>query len=412
MSDVLKIESNRRLYANVDLTDVHEFSDSEIEKVLSFQKTHEAYKETPLKSLDAMAEHLNVSKVYVKDESYRFGLNAFKVMGGIYSIACCLAEKLQLPIEKLSFDMLKTGEVKKELGDLTFISATDGNHGRGIAWVARELGLKSVIRMPKGSSLKRLAAIRAEGADAEICDVNYDETVRLCEQIARKNDYLMIQDTAWPGYEKIPLWIMQGYAAIAKEISEQIPEPPTHIFLQAGVGSYAGGIAAYFLHKYPDAPPKIVLVEPDQADCYFQSFAREDGAMQSVGGDMATIMAGLACGEPNHTAFEILSRYTYGAVSCPDEVTALGMRIYGNPLYGDPQVVSGESGAVTMGVLYLLCTEVSLENGRKELGINESSRILLISTEGDTDPQSYREIVWKGGYPNLKRDLRGELNVG
>jgi len=411
LSDVLKTEKNRRQWSHVDSSDVQEFSEAKIDTVLSFQRTHDRYAETPLRSLDALAGELGVSKVYVKDESYRFGLNAFKVMGGIYAIANCLAEKLKLPIEDLSFEMLKDKKVKEQLGDLTFISATDGNHGRGIAWVAHELGLKSVIRMPKGSSLKRLEAIQAEGADVEISDVNYDETVRICDQMARENGYLMIQDTSWPGYEKIPLWIMQGYAAIAMEILDQLPEPPTHILLQAGVGSYAGGIAGYFLHKYPEAPPKIILVEPNQADCYFKSFENEDGAMQSVGGEMATIMAGLACGEPNQAAYEFLCKYAYGAISCSDEVTALGMRIYGNPMKGDAQVISGESGAVTMGALYLLCSEAALVSSKKELAIDRSSRVLLISTEGDTDAESYRNIVWKGEYPNLLGKLRDELNV-
>ncbi|MET1249935.1 diaminopropionate ammonia-lyase [Sporolactobacillus sp. STCC-11] len=408
---MLKTEKNKGLWNHVDKADVQDFSEAVVDKVLAFQNTHKSYRETPLRSLNKLAGEFGVSKIYVKDESYRFGLNAFKVMGGIYAIANCLAERLKLPIEALSFEMLKSTKVREKIGDLTFISATDGNHGRGIAWVARELGLKSVIRMPKGSSQRRLEAIQSEGADVAISDVNYDDTVRICEQMACENGYLMIQDTSWPGYEKIPLWIMQGYAAIAKEISAQLLEPPTHIFLQAGVGSYAGGIAGYFLHKYPDAPPKIILVEPNQADCYFKSFEREDGAMQSVGGDMATIMAGLACGEPNRAAYEFLSKYSYGALSCSDDVTALGMRVYGNPLRGDDQVISGESGAVTMGALYLLCTEVQFATDRKKLAINESSRILLISTEGDTDKQSYHDIVWKGRYPNLIGKSRDELNV-
>ncbi|MFT8310809.1 MAG: diaminopropionate ammonia-lyase [Sporolactobacillus sp.] len=408
---MLKTEKNKGLWSHVDAADVQDFSEAVVEKVLAFQKTHKSYRATPLRSLDALAGELGVSKIYVKDESYRFGLNAFKVMGGIYAIANCLAEKLGLPIEALSFEKLKTKKVREQIGDLTFISATDGNHGRGIAWIARELGLKSVIRMPKGSSQRRLESIQAEGADVAISDVNYDDTVRICEQMARENGYLMIQDTSWPGYEEIPLWIMQGYAAIAKEISDQLPEAPTHIFLQAGVGSYAGGISGYFLHKYPDAPPKIILVEPNQADCYFKSFEQKDGAMQSVGGDMATIMAGLACGEPNRAAYAFLSKYSYGALSCSDDVTALGMRIYGNPLRGDDQVISGESGAVTMGALYLLCAEAGFAADKNKLAIDDTSRILLISTEGDTDKQSYHDIVWKGRYPNLIGKSRDELNV-
>lgn len=407
----LKTEKNKGLRTQINLDELKNFRDEEIQKALSFQKTHRAYRKTPLRNLNAMSEKLNISKLYVKDESYRFGLNAFKVMGGIYAVARCLADKMQISLDKLSFETLKSEVAKYELSDLIFISATDGNHGRGIAWVARELGLKSIIRMPKGSSQKRLAAIRAEGADAEISNVNYDETVRICDRMASENSYLMVQDTSWPGYEKIPLWIMQGYASIAREITEELDEAPTHIFLQAGVGSYAGAIAAYFLQHFHQSPPKIVLVEPDKADCYFRSFARSDGAMESVTGEMTTIMAGLACGEPNRTAFDMLSHYTYGAVSCLDNVTALGMRVLGNPLQGDAKIVSGESGAVTMGALYLLCSEKYFEKDRLSLEIDENSRVLLISTEGDTDRESYRNIVWKGDYPIAHPESRSEQYV-
>ncbi|RYL92751.1 diaminopropionate ammonia-lyase [Sporolactobacillus sp. THM7-4] len=400
------------LRTEINLDELRDFRDEEIQKVLSFQKTHCAYSKTPLRNLNALSGRLNISRLYVKDESYRFGLNAFKVMGGIYAIAHYLADKMNISLDRLSFGKLKKEVVIHGLHDTTFISATDGNHGRGIAWVARELGVKSIIRMPKGSSKKRLAAIRAEGADVKISDVNYDETVRICSRMASENGYLMVQDTSWPGYERIPLWIMQGYAAIAKEIIEEMETPPTHVFLQAGVGSYAGAIAAYFLQHFYQNPPKIVLVEPNKADCYFRSFARSDGGMECVTGEMPTIMAGLACGEPNRTAFDMLSHYAFGAVSCLDNVTALGMRVLGNPLKGDERIISGESGAVTMGALYLLCTEKCFEKDRLNLEINEHSRILLISTEGDTDQESYRDIVWKGAYPIVQREPGSEQYVG
>lgn len=375
------------------------FQDEEVHKVHEFQKTHKAYTKTPLYQLKNLAAYLGVADIRVKDESQRFGLNAFKVMGGIYAVGKYLAERLGESIENLSFAELQSPRIKEMLGELTFISATDGNHGRGVAWAARELGQKSVIYLPKGSSLQRLEAIRNEGAEADITQLNYDDTVRLCADMASKNGWVMVQDTAWEGYDDIPLWIMQGYASMAKEIVEDFNEvqPPTHIFLQAGVGSFAAAIAGYMVQHYRDNPPKIVVVEPDQADCYYRSFSSAEGKREIVTGDMNTIMAGLACGEPNTRAFRILRQYALGAFSCHDKMAALGMRVYGNPLKDDPRVVSGESGAVTLGLLYYL--RKNNPQICEELLLNSQSRVLLISTEGDTDAQDYQRVVWEGHCP-------------
>ena len=376
------------------------FKENEVHKIHSFQKTHPAFTETPLHHLQELAKYLNIADIRVKDESYRFGLNAFKVLGGIYAIGKYLAGRLGKDIANLSFSSLLSDDVKNQIGELTFISATDGNHGRGVAWAARELGHKSVIYLPKGSSLKRLDAIRNEGAFAEITDVNYDDTVRMCAQLAEENGWIMVQDTAWDGYDEIPLWIMQGYASIAKEIEEQLKKssakPPTHVFLQAGVGSFAAAIAACMIEFYPEAPPKIIVVEPDEADCFYRSFSSRSGNREIVSGHMNTIMAGLACGEPNTRAFRLLRQYAIGSVSCSDSVAALGMRVYGNPLRKDPQIVAGESGAVTLGLLHYLRTDQKYEEVCNEMMLNSDSRILLISTEGDTDPNFYRKIVWEG----------------
>ncbi|MED4206645.1 diaminopropionate ammonia-lyase [Neobacillus mesonae] len=382
------------------------FQEKEVEVIHSFQKTHKAYTETPLFHLKNLAEHLDVADIRVKDESYRFGLNAFKVMGGIYAVAKYLADRLGERIENLSFEELQSPRVKDTLGEITFISATDGNHGRGVAWAARELGHKSVIYMPKGSSQVRLEAIRKEGATADITELNYDDAVRMCADLAIQNNWVMVQDTAWEGYDHIPLWIMQGYCTLGKEIIDQLHrdegEPPTHIFLQAGVGSFAAGIAAYMVQHYRENPPIVVVVEPDQADCYYKSFSNKEGKREIVTGMMDTIMAGLACGEPNTRAFRILRQYARGAFSCHDSIAALGMRIYGNPLKDDPHVISGESGAGTLGLLYYLRKFEGNQTVCQELALDSQSRILLISTEGDTDPDHYRKIVWEGSCPIMK----------
>ncbi|MBY0221334.1 diaminopropionate ammonia-lyase [Sporosarcina aquimarina] len=400
---LIKWVKNKFKNNEINKGDLDNFEIKNIQNILKFQQTHPSYTHTPLYSLSRLASYLDVSMIQTKDESQRFGLNAFKVLGGIYAIAMYIAKQLGEEIENLSFDKLKDPSVKARLGDLTFISATDGNHGRGVAWAARELGFKSVIYMPKGSSLQRLEAIRSEGALADIQDVNYDDTVRICARLAEKNGWIMVQDTAWEGYHEIPLWIMQGYSAMAHEIVEQwnqtSEQPPTHLFLQAGVGSFAAGIAGYILQVYGEQAPKIIIVEPNQADCFYQSFLTEKGEREFVGGAMSTEMAGLACGEPNTEAFKLLRSYSTGVLSCDDAIATVGMRVYGNPLKGDPSVISGESGSVTLGVVYYLRKFMKDLSLNDELGLDENARILVINTEGDTDEENYRKIVWDGFLP-------------
>ena len=400
----VKLATNHFYSSEYIEEELSNFKEEQIKSIHEFQKTHRLYTETPLYHLKHLAEHLNVADIRVKDESQRFGLNAFKVMGGIYAIAKYLADCLGENIENLSFEELQSPRVKEQLGELTFITATDGNHGRGIAWAARELGHKSVVYMPKGSTNRRLQAIRDEGAEAAITDINYDDTVRLCADLAHENGWILVQDTAWEGYEDIPLWIMQGYASIAKEIVEQLDvdngQQPTHIFLQAGVGSFAAAIAGYMVEHYRNNPPIVVVVEPEHADCYYRSFSSKEGTREIVSGDMNTIMAGLACGEPNTDAFRLLRQYAKGTFSCNDNIAALGMRVYGNPLKYDPRVISGESGAVTLGLLYHLRKIASDPAVNNEISLDSNSRILLISTEGDTDPATYQKVVWEGLCPN------------
>ena len=381
-------------------------SASEMQKVKGFHMSFPEYTETPLRSLDNLANQLGVKGIYVKDESYRFGLNAFKVLGASFAIAKYLAKRLQVDIEELSFSMLASPEIREKLGEITFVTATDGNHGRGVAWAARQLEQKAVVYMPKGSSLTRLENIRAEGATASITELNYDEAVRLAAEKAKEHGWVMVQDTAWEGYEEIPEWIMQGYGTIATESLEQLQrigiEKPTHVFLQAGVGSFAGAIQGCFASRFGHERPKTVVVEASVADCLYQSALANDEKPRIVGGAMDTIMAGLACGEPNHVGWNILRDYSDLFFSCPDKVSAKGMRVLGNPIGSDYRVISGESGAVTAGLLTLILEKEYLAETKKNLELNQDSRILVISTEGDTDPEKYRSIVWDGEYPSYE----------
>jgi diaminopropionate ammonia-lyase len=375
-------------------------SKEEIEKAKRFHESFEQYSKTPLVELQELSKHIGVKGIYLKDESYRFGLNAFKVLGGSFAMAKYMAKRLKRDISELPYKKLISEEIRNELGEVTFVTATDGNHGRGVAWTANQLQQKSVVYMPKGSSTVRLNNIRAEGAEASITDMNYDDAVRLAAKYAKENNGVMVQDTAWEGYEEIPAWIMQGYGTMALEAIEQLNdrgvEKPTHIFLQAGVGSMAGGVQGVFASIYGENAPITTIVESNLADCIYKSAAAGDGQPRDVGGDMQTIMAGLACGEVNTIGWDILKNHSSMFVSSPDWVAANGMRILGNPIKGDKQVISGESGAVTTGLLIEIMTNYNYKELRNKLKLDENSRVLLISTEGDTDPYKYKNIVWQG----------------
>lgn len=369
----------------------------EVKKARSFHESFPQYSETPLADLKGMAEYLGLDRVCVKDESYRFGLNAFKVLGGSYAIARYIGEETGKDISELPYSVLTSQELREKFGTATFYSATDGNHGRGVAWAANKLHQKSVIIMPKGSTVTRLDHIKAENAEAWISDVNYDECVRQAAKLAEKTEHgVMVQDTAWEGYEKIPAWIMEGYGTMADEAGDQYGERPTHIFVQAGVGSLAGAVVGYFANRYRENPPVMVVVEASAADCLYRGAAAGDGEIRIVDGDMETIMAGLACGEPNITSWDILKNHVSCFISLEDCAAARGMRMLAAPLKGDRQVVSGESGAASFAALAAIMRKDEYKELREELGLGKDSKVLCFSTEGDTDPERWKNIVWEG----------------
>lgn len=339
---------------------VAHMSPEEMKKASEFHKSFPQYAVTPLTRLQSLADYLGLSRIYVKDESFRFGLNAFKVLGGSYAIARYIAGQLGKDIREVPYSVLTSEALRQEFGQATFFTATDGNHGRGVAWAANRLGQKCVVHMPKGSTQTRKEHIARENATVTIEDMNYDECVRLAAKEAAETEHgIIIQDTAWDGYEEIPTWIMQGYGTMALEADHQLEEDgcrPTHIFVQAGVGSLAGAVIGYFSNRYPDNPPIMVVVEAGAANCLYRSAKKADGSRVDVTGDMLTIMAGLACGEANTVSWDILRNHASAFVSCPDWVSANGTRIYGAPLPGDTRVISGESGSVPMGLLHAVMT--------------------------------------------------------
>lgn len=362
-----------------------------------FHKGIASYERTPLAAFPALADRLGVKGIYAKDESKRFSLNAFKGLGGSYAMFRILCRKLGLDPETTTLKDLTGGEYREELGRTEFVTCTDGNHGRGVSWAAGLFGCRAHVFMPRGTREVRAEAIRKVGpAEVIITDLSYDDTVLLAKEMSEKHGWILIQDTAWDGYEKIPTWIIQGYLTLASEATEQLERlsvRPTHVFLQAGVGSMAGGVLAYLADYYGDRKPVAAIVEPEAANCIFASAEAGDGNTRSVEGIAVTMMAGLNCGTPCKTIWPVLRDFAEFFISCEDSVAALGMRTYAAGLDGDPAVISGESGAATLGAAVRILTDESLAGVREAMNLNADAVIFLINTEGDTDPENYRRTV-------------------
>ena len=377
---------------------------SEIERVRAFHSSFPQYSVTPLACLDGMAKRLGLGGLYVKDESWRFGLNAFKVLGGSFAMARYIAGETGKSIEEMTYDYMTGEQLLKDFGQATFFTATDGNHGRGVAWAARKLGQKAVVHMPRDTVQMRYDNVAKEGAKVTIDDLNYDDCVRVAAAEAAQTEHgIVLQDTAWEGYVEAPSWIMQGYGTLVLEALEQLRalevNRPSHVFVQAGVGCLAGAVVGFFAGLFPENPPKFIVMEAEEAACLYKGACRKDGESAIVGGDLHTIMAGLTCGEPNIIGWDILRNHADAFLACPDWTSAKGMRMLAAPLKGDPAVTSGESGAVGMGVVDALMTDPAYAELKEKLGLDRHSSVLLISTEGDTDPEKYRSIVWDGEYP-------------
>lgn len=381
------------------------FSEGVADKVHRFHRQLPDYMPTELVSLKGLARAWGLGEIYVKDESTRFNLKAFKVLGGSYAVARFICQEMGIRIEDTNYNQLISDEVRQRIDHITLTTATDGNHGRGIAWTAQQLGLKAVIYMPKGTVKSRIENIRSHGATVEVTDFNFDDTVRLTSRMAEKNGWHMFQDTSWEGYEKIPLWIMQGYLTMCKEATEQMAErntAPTHVFIQAGVGAMSGAVVGYLANKFRDRPPRFIIMEPNNAACIFASALAGDGQPHAVTGDLDTIMAGLACGEPNLIGWNILRDFPCGYIRCDDYVAANGIRILANPVSGDKKVEAGESGSVGIGLIDLLANHTAFEEIKQALDIGPDSKLLIFNTEGATDPVNYQEILWYGKYPSLQ----------
>ena len=364
-------------YANFD----------QFKAVKSFHQTLPGYSPSPLVNLGELSSMLGIEALMVKDESRRFDLKAFKVLGASYAIAKVIKQHLGLGEKDLSFDEIAAH--KSALKALTFVTATDGNHGRAVAWGAEKFGCKAMVFMPKGTSEFRLEAIKSHGAHAEITKLNYDETVLLSAQKAKENQWVLLQDSSWEEYMTVAKHIMQGYFTLISEFEDQTMTWPTHVFAQAGVGSFAASIFCYFLSRSKPTP-KLILVEPTGAACFFNSMQIGDGKPHLTK-ELDTMMAGLSCGQPSLLAWEIIKPNCDAFIICNDQLAKKGIQLLANPRGDDAVVISGESGAVPIGLLDEICINQKFSLIKERLKLDGNSKVLIFSTEGDTDPEVYRQ---------------------
>lgn len=358
----------------------------EVERFLSFRANH---KPTPLQSLSGLAGKLGVASIHMKDEGFRLDLGSFKALGGSYAVIRLVLEEASRQFGKpVDIGELDTAAVRRIAEGMTVGCATDGNHGKSVAAGAQLVGAKAAIFVHSGVSDERVAAIAQYGAEMIRIEGTYDDSVAAAERICKENGWIVVSDTSWPGYERIPGLVMQGYTAMLREAVAGLPQAPTHVFMQAGVGGLAAAVAGYFDIVFGNARPRFVVVEPDRAACLFAS-ARA-GRLVKVDHDERTIMAMLECYEPSLVAWRILARKADAFMTVSEEEAAETMRSLARPVAGDPAIVAGESGGA--GLAGFLNAMKDSEK-RAALGLDANSRIFVINTEGATDQARYEEIV-------------------
>jgi len=352
------------------------------------------YQPTPLIELNGLAGHLGIDRIWYKDEAERFDLKSFKALGGAYAIAQLImreASKYALngPISSAS---LFAGKYRDLAADMTVATATDGNHGRSVAWGAKLFGTKAVIYIHATVSEGRARAIAALGAEVRRIKGNYDDSVHQCADDAAEHGWTVISDTSYPGYTEIPIDVMQGYGVMVAEAIAQLPpeEKPSHVFVQGGVGGMAAAVAAHVAWRWKKKRPMFIVVEPEQAACLLAS--AKAGGPATVAGDLETVMAGLACGEPSLIAWEVLDEASDAFMTLPDHAAEATMRVLAEGRGGDRPLVAGESGVA--GLAGAIAAS-QVEDLRTKLALDRQSRVLVFGTEGATDPELYENIVGK-----------------
>ncbi|MBX2878394.1 MAG: diaminopropionate ammonia-lyase [Granulosicoccus sp.] len=348
------------------------------------------YEFSPIHSLSGLAERSGIASIWYKDEAGRFGIGSFKSLGGAYAVSELLKQHVHSQTGQLvGAEQLTDGSLENLTRSITVTCATDGNHGRSVAWGAKQFGCNCIIYIHKDVSRGREEAIHRFGADVLRVDGNYDDSVRQAAADAEQHGRIVVSDTSYPGYVDIPADVMRGYTVLADEALDQLGEQvPTHVFLQGGVGGFAAAIAARIRDRLSDHVVRIVVVEPENAACIFESI--EIGKPVAVTGDLETVMAGLSCGEVSILAFELLKDQVDDVMTVPDSLSVACMRLLAKGVQGDRPLVAGESAVG--GLAGLLFARQNRELA-VAMDLSESSRVLLIGTEGATDPAIYTQIV-------------------
>ncbi len=349
------------------------------------------YAVTPLVDLSGIARAAGVASVHYKDEGHRFGLKSFKPLGGAYAVASLLLKQIAANTgnDNVGVDDLLDGSYRELCAGITVTAATDGNHGRSVAWGARMFGCRCVIFINEAVSIGREKAIASFGAEVRRNPGSYDDAVRKAKTTAASEGWHVIPDTSDGEIIEAPRNVTQGYAVMADEAIQQLPyEVPTHIFLQAGVGGMAAASCARFWQVYGEHRPTTVLVEPQSSACWFESLKTRQPV--AITGELDSLMGGLACGEISQLAWVILKPGADAAMKLPDEAAAAAMQLLADGEYGDAPLVAGESGVA--GLAGFLAAVMD-QDARQSLALDETSRVLLFGTEGATDPETYTEIV-------------------
>ncbi len=353
-----------------------------------FHRSLPGYEPSPLRDLPGLANELKLGAVLVKDESSRFGIQAFKGLGASYAVYSVLRQRWrELTGDDLPPSAFGDPKINQTLGEVTFTAATDGNHGRAVAWTARNLNQKSVIFMPDDTAAARIAHIEAEGAEARLIDGTFDDCVDACAAAAAEHGWQVIADTAYPGYMEIPGYIMTGYSTIFTEIAEQLSRPVDTMLLPAGVGGLAAAGTAYHVLDHGHRP-RLISVEPVESACFLESIEAGDGEPHAATGNQRSLMAGLNCGVPSLLAWPVIRDGMDLFLAVEDEYAEQAMRMYHR--HG---VESGESGASALAGLIALMQAPEFAEARDSLGLGPVSRVLLINTEGATDPENYAKVI-------------------
>ncbi|WP_417430731.1 diaminopropionate ammonia-lyase [Kiloniella sp.] len=349
----------------------------------------ERYTATPLHPLKSLAQQLNLDNIFYKDEGPRFGLGSFKALGGAYAAARVLQRELYNKFnKKISLSDLRSGKYVSLTKAITLVSATDGNHGRSLAWGAQKFGADCKIYIHAEVSEERAKAMRYFGADVIRIDGDYDDSVRITKTNAEENNWFIVSDTSWDNYIQPPTDVMAGYGVMTNEITQELSPPPSHVFLQGGVGGLAASVCAALRQKWEKASPRVIIVEPDLASCLYASAVKD--TLTSVQITEETIMAGLSCGEPSPLAWNILREEASDFLSIPDLFIAPAMKLLAKPIGNDPAIEAGESAVAGLAAIITVAQDTALRN---DFRIDKTSRVLLIGSEGATDRALYDKII-------------------